>query len=230
VIRVDGLRVRLGGRTVLDGIDFGVARGEAVALVGPNGSGKSTVLRALLGLVPFEGTVRVGGHDAAREPIEVRSLVGYLPQRPGFGDATAREALRFAARLRRVELRRADELLEQMGLARHARERARTFSGGMQQRLSLAMALLADPHVLLLDEPTASLDRTARRDFMDLLSELRRRERTLVLASHRDEEIARLTDGVLWLEEGRVVERRRRTDRTEAPATVLPFVRRGSHR
>ncbi len=206
MISAKDLRLALQGRTILDGLTFEVSRGEAVALVGANGSGKTTVLRCLLGLVPFEGTAAIGGHDVVREPIAARALTGYLPQRPAFGDMTAEEALRFVAHLRRVPSGRVLPALQRVGLERHAAACARTFSGGMQQRLSLAAALLADPPVLLLDEPTASLDRAGQRAFLELAASLRDEGRTLLLASHRAEEIERLATGVIELHEGRPVD------------------------
>ncbi len=203
MIVAEDLQVVLQGRTVLDGVGFAVRRGEAVALVGANGSGKTTVLRCLLGLVPFSGRARIGGHDVVRDPIAARALTGYLPQRPAFGDLTAEEALRFVARLRRVPVEGVLPALRRVGLERYASSSARTFSGGMQQRLSLAAALLADSPVLLLDEPTASLDRAGQRSFLELAASLRDEGRTLLLASHRVEEIERLTSRVIELHEGR---------------------------
>jgi ABC-type multidrug transport system ATPase subunit len=196
------LRLTLQGRLVLDDVSFQVRRGEAVALVGPNGSGKTSVLRCLLGLVPFSGSATLGGHDVVREPVQARALVGYVPQRPAFGDLTAEEALRFVAQLRRIPYPRIAAALQRVGLAAHAGARARTLSGGMQQRLSLAIALLSDAPVLLMDEPTASLDRAGQREFLDLAAELRADGRTLLLASHRADEIDRLADRVIELEGG----------------------------
>ena len=204
MIHARDLRLVLDGRAVLDGVSFAVDRGESVALVGPNGSGKTTILRCLLGLVPFTGTATIGGHDVVRAPLAARTLVGYVPQKVAFGDACAGEAIGFVARLRGVERTRAVALLAEVGLAAHAGERVRTFSGGMQLRLALAVALVGDPPVLLLDEPSASLDEAGQRDFHLLVARLRRQGRTLLLASHRREEVESLTDRVLHVDGGRL--------------------------
>lgn len=206
MIRTTKLSVRLGGRSILDGITIDVKRGEAVALVGSNGSGKTTLLRALLGLVPFDGHAAIDGHDVRRDAVAARSLVGYLPQKPAFGDVSALEALLFVAKLRRIAADQVTHVLKEVGLEQHARGRTRTFSGGMLQRLSLAIVLLADAPVLLLDEPTDSLDREGQRTFVEIVKRLRSRDRTVLLASHRNEEVAQLTDRVLHLEGGRFVE------------------------
>lgn len=206
MIRARGLTVRIGDRAILEDISLEVAKGEAVGLVGANGSGKSTLLRCLVGLVPYEGELSVGGRDVAADPVGAKSLLGYLPQKPAFGDARADEALRWVARLRGVPVARVGEALLEVGLSAHARERAATFSGGMQQRLSLAMALLSGAPVMLLDEPTASLDLEGQRTFAEIAQALRRSGRTVLVSSHRPGEIARLTDRVVHLDAGRVVE------------------------
>jgi len=206
MIRARGLTVRIGDRAILEDISLEAAKGEAVGLVGANGSGKSTLLRCLVGLVPYEGELSVGGRDVAADPVGAKSLLGYLPQKPAFGDARADEALRWVARLRGVPVARVGEALLEVGLSAHARERAATFSGGMQQRLSLAMALLSGAPVMLLDEPTASLDLEGQRTFAEIAQALRRSGRTVLVSSHRPGEIARLTDRVVHLDAGRVVE------------------------
>jgi ABC-type multidrug transport system ATPase subunit len=231
VIAATDVCLVLDGRTILDHLCFRVAPGESIALVGPNGSGKTSVLRCMLGLVPFQGQILIGGHDALRQPVPSRTLLSYMPQKPAFGDATAAEVLSFTAQLRRLERGRVGEVLRTVGLEAQARQRVRTFSGGMQQRLSMAVALLAETPVLLLDEPTASLDREGQQVFFDLMTYLRRAGRTLVLASHRPEEVEALADRVLQLDGGRLVASSARAPRSSEEASrVIPFAPRAGHR
>src|SRR5262249_13717632 len=190
----------------------------------PNGSGKTSLLRCLLGFVPFTGSLTMEGHDVVHEPIVARTLVGYVPQQAAFGDVCARDVLAFVAKLRRIDPGRIRALLALVGLADHTLDRVRTFSGGMRQRLALAVALLPDPPVLLFDEPTANLDREGQERFRHLLAGLRRDGHTLVLASHRCEEVAGLTDRALHLDRGRLVVPEARARR------VIAFPSRGELR
>ncbi len=220
MITATDLCLTLDGRVVLDHVSFHIARGESVALVGPNGSGKTSILRCLLGLVPFAGQASIGGHDVVSAEIAARSLVSYVPQKAAFGDAPAREVLGFVARLRRIDRARIVATLREVGLEAHANERVRTFSGGMQQRLSLALALLADTPVLLLDEPSASLDHEGQEHFFEIVGRLRHSGRTLLLASHRPEEVDSLTNRVLHIDRGRLVSF---AAPAEKLARVIPF-------
>ncbi len=199
------LTLEIDGRRILDRVSLEVAGGESVALVGANGSGKTSVLRCLLGLVPFTGQASIAGHDVVADPIAARAAVGYVPQKVAFGDATAREVIALVARLRGLGRVHAGSVLREVDLAAHADERVRTFSGGMQQRLAIAVALLGAPPVLLLDEPSASLDEAGRRTFYAMVERLRAAGHTLLLASHRSEEVCSLTDRTIRLDEGRVV-------------------------
>ncbi len=205
MIAIRHLEVALGGRPILRGIDLALGDGGALALVGPNGAGKTTVLRAVTGLVRYRGDIRIGPHDARREPVAARRLLGYMPQVPAFCEETAAGALAFVAALRGTPSAEVPLRLRQVGLADHARRRIRTFSTGMKQRLSLAAALIGEPRILVLDEPTASLDLRGQAELIALLRELRGAGRTLLLSSHRAEEIRALADSIVVLDEGRVV-------------------------
>ncbi len=206
LIEVEDLTKTFGDQTALDRVSFRIRPGEAVALWGPNGAGKTTALRALLGVLPYRGTARVGGADSWRQGKRARSQVGFVPQEITFqSDLGVVETLELYARLRRVAGERIDELLALLGLEAEADKKVHELSGGLRQRLALGVALLADPPVLLLDEPTANLDARARTDFLDLLQGLKNRGKTLVFSSHRPEEVLALADRVLHLERGRLI-------------------------
>jgi ABC-type multidrug transport system ATPase subunit len=215
MIAMHAIHATLGGRPVLAGVDLFVPRGEAVALVGPNGAGKTTLLRCLVGLVRCRGRIAIDDIDVAADPIGARSRLGYMPQVPAFCEESARRSLTFIAKLRGVQVGQVDALLEQVGLADHAHRPVRTFSTGMRQRLLLAAALVGAPPLLVLDEPTASLDREAQAEIIALLQRLRDGGTTLLLCSHRAEEIRAIAHRVVELEQGRVV--------GDAPLEVPPL-------
>jgi ABC-type multidrug transport system ATPase subunit len=205
VIRIEDLTKRYGPTTVVDGFDLEVPRGESVALWGPNGAGKTTVVRSILGLITYEGTITVDGHDVRREGKAVRRLLGYVPQELAFyDDMTVVEILDFSASLRHLPFARVDEVIELVDLERHSGKKVRELSGGLKQRLGLATALLPDPPVLLLDEPTSNLDAAARESAVALLHELRTHDRALIVTSHHLEEVGMLVDRVVAMDEGRI--------------------------
>jgi len=221
MIRVDSLTLSFGRTRVLGGVSFEVARGEAVALWGPNGAGKTTVIRAALGLLPFRGTITIDGVDVRRRGKTARSLVGYVPQELSFyDDLRAGEAVRLFGRLRRTPKARGIEALERVGLSDQRRKRIGALSGGMKQRLALALALLADPPALILDEPTSNLDAQGRADMLDALVALRQSGKTILFTSHRSEEMDQLAHRVLTIEQGRIVGERRSGDSCAGAARV----------
>lgn len=175
-----------------------------MALWGPNGAGKTTTLRCVLGLVSFEGRITVDGLDVRRQGREVRRRIGYVPQHLPLYDMSVSQIVSFYCGLRKVPLARGYELLERVGLGGIGSRPAGTLSAGMRQRLAVALALVADPPVLVLDEPTANLDARARQDLLDLLVELRRQGHTILFASHRPGEVLELADQVIVMEEGKV--------------------------
>lgn len=206
-IEVRNLTKRFSRFMAVDDLSFNVAAGEAVALWGANGAGKTTAVRCLLNLFPFEGEILINNLDARRQSKEVRRLIGFVPQELSFhDDMSVAETLIFYARLRKLpDGYNFEPLLEQVRLTPHIRKRIGELSGGLKQRLALAVALLSDPPILILDEPTASLDIRAREDFLLLLRTLKRGGKTMVFSSHHLEEITALADRVLLLEGGRLV-------------------------
>jgi nitrous oxidase accessory protein len=204
-ISVQNVSKRYGTVTALDGVSFEAHPGEAIALWGENGAGKTTLLKAILGLIDFKGRILVEGHDVNRDGKGARRSIGYVPQEAVFYDLNVRATMEFYARLKKVDLTRSAGLLDKLGLTAHARKPVSALSGGLKQRLALAIALLADPPVLLLDEPTANLDAKARRDYLALLAALRQDLRkTILFASHRVEEVKALASRVLVLESGQI--------------------------
>ncbi len=189
-----------GKTTVLQDLSFELGAGRALALWGANGAGKTTLIQAMLGLVPFEGTIVIADQPVKSKGKQVRGRIGYVPQQVMFYDWSVQSTLQFYARLKRVSAARIETLVEQMGLTTHRAKAVSALSGGLKQRLALALALLSDPPVLLLDEPTANLDTQARADYVKLVGDLKQQDKTIVFASHRLEEVEALADEILWLD------------------------------
>ncbi len=201
-----GLRKRYGKRTAVDGVSFSVGRGEVVGLLGPNGAGKTSVIKMLLGLVrPDDGEVLLLGR-AGTDP-RARERVGYLPELFRYQPwLTAAEVLDLHVRLARVPVPVAErrETLALVGLAERAGDRVGGFSKGMQQRLGLAVALVARPELVVLDEPTSALDPIGRVDVRDIVLSLKARGVAVLLNSHLIGEVERVCDRVVILDRGRV--------------------------
>jgi Cu-processing system ATP-binding protein len=197
---------RFGPVVAVRSLGLDVGAGETLALIGPNGSGKTTTLKALVGLVrPTSGSITIGGVDALADGPAARARLGYLPQRLTFPEgSTARDTLRFFARLNRLDAATVEPLLERVGLAEAADRAVDGFSGGMRQRLGLAVALLGDPAALVLDEPTAALDPTGALMVRDLLEGIKRAGTTILLSSHDLGEVAALADRIAVFLEGRI--------------------------
>jgi ABC-2 type transport system ATP-binding protein len=193
------------------GLSFNVAPGEFFGLLGPNGAGKSTTLGCITTLVrPTSGRILVGGVDVVAHPIEARRRIAVVPQTRNLDrDLSVREILTYHGRyfgLPAVEREaRADRLLVEMQVAEKAHARPATLSGGMQQRVMIARALMHDPQVLLLDEPTTGLDPQARRQLWETLHGLHRRGLTIILTTHYMEEADRLCQRLAIVDHGRIL-------------------------
>ncbi len=210
MIRVDEVTKRYGEHLAVDRVSFAVEPGEVVGFLGPNGAGKSTILRMLAtSLAPTSGRVTVAGFDVTKEPLEARSRCGYLPEHnPLFDSMRVTEWLDFAAAVHGIEgaqrKSRREFVIDRCGLAEVLTRPIRTCSKGFRQRIGLAAAILHDPPVLLLDEPTHGLDPLQVVAFRDLVRELRP-GRAILLSSHVLAEVAESSDRLLAIQRGRIV-------------------------
>jgi ABC-type multidrug transport system ATPase subunit len=208
MIHLERFEKRYGKLQAVWPLDLEIPRGESFALLGPNGGGKTTVLRAIVGLhAPSAGRVLVGGVDVARSPDRAKAQLAFVPQRVSLpGMLTAREVLTLFARLKKVPLERVGRLLDEFGLVDSAERRTVEFSGGMVQRLGLAVAFLRETDLLVLDEPTVNLDPAGILKLNELLRERKRQGTTIVFSSHLLRNAMELADRVGILVAGRMVE------------------------
>jgi ABC-2 type transport system ATP-binding protein len=231
-VRIEGARVTLGGHEALAGVDLSVDEGTTVAVLGPSGSGKSTLIRSIVGVqVVAGGEVTVLGLTAGSPGL--RDRLGYVTQAPSvYGDLTVRENLTYFARVLGVSRERVDAMIGRVGLDEVATRLVGRLSGGQRARVSLATALLNDPDVLVLDEPTVGLDPVLRRDLWDFFHELAAGGTTLLVSSHVMDEAARC-DRLLLLRDGAILadltpgELLDRTGAADLDAAFLRLVERG---
>ena len=191
-----------GNFTAVNKVDIHINAGEMIALAGHNGAGKSTLMKMLLGLLtPTSGSISINGHSATS--LAARQLIGYLPETVAlYPNMTGFETLDFFADLKHVSRERNRELLTRVGIIEAAKKRVGTYSKGMRQRLALAQALLGQPRILLLDEPTTGLDPASRADFYRILDELRAQGTAILLSSHALAELADQADRIVIMKSG----------------------------
>jgi ABC-2 type transport system ATP-binding protein len=210
MLTLTNLRKRFGDLTAVDGLSLDVRRGEVFGLLGPNGAGKSTTVHMAVGLLtPDEGTVDIGGQGSPADP-RVRRLVGVAPQSLAlYDELTGEENLAFFARVYGLDAAatraRTSWALEFAGLADRRRDRVATYSGGMKRRLNLAAALVHEPALLLLDEPTVGVDPQSRNAIFERIAALRAAGCTIVYTTHYMEEATRLCDRVGIIDRGRLL-------------------------
>ncbi len=210
MIEVDNLVKKYGDLFALHGVSFRVEAGEVVGFLGPNGAGKTTTMRVITGFMPpTSGTVRVSGHDVLDDAIEARRQIGYLPETPPlYNDLTVIAYLGFVAKIKgvasSVRRERIDHALESCGLATVRQRVIGTLSKGFRQRVGIAQALVHDPKVLILDEPTVGLDPHQIIEIRNLIASLAG-QRTIVLSTHILPEVAQLCRRVIIVNAGRIV-------------------------
>ena len=209
-IQTSNISRKFGDFIAVDGIDLSINRGELFALLGPNGAGKTTTIKMLCCLLrPTSGTATIMGHDTQKDPIAVKQIIDLSPQETAIAEhLNAWENLSLMGRIhgfgKEEVKKRSEELLEMMGLTNRAKEQVRKYSGGMKRRLSIAMALVSDPQVLFLDEPTLGLDPQSRRGTWEHIAELKG-EKTIVLTTHYLEEADNLADRIAIIDKGKII-------------------------
>ncbi len=210
-IVIDNLTKRFEDVTAVDGLSLEVENGELYGLLGPNGAGKTTVINVLCGLLePTSGSVSVGGYDVQKEPVKVKELIGVCPQDAAvYPYLTGRENVELFGNLHAMPKdklkRNTEELLGKMGLLEDAKRRVGKYSGGMKRRINLIMALVHDPKIAFLDEPTVAMDPQSRHAVWDFIRELKKENKTVILTTHYMEEAEELCDRVGIIDHGKLI-------------------------
>lgn len=210
-IVIDNLTKRFEDVTAVDGLSLEVEKGELFGLLGPNGAGKTTTINVLCGLLePTSGSVSVGGYDVRKKTGKVKELIGVCPQDTAvFSHLTGRENVELFGNLHAMQKEKlkknADDLLRKMGLLEDAKRRVGKYSGGMRRRINLIMALVHDPEIAFLDEPTVGMDPQSRRAVWGFIKELKKRNKTVILTTHYMEEAEELCDRVGIIDYGKLI-------------------------
>lgn len=211
VIVIESLVKKFEDITALDGLSLQVEKGELFGLLGPNGAGKTTTINILCGLIkPTNGSATVGGYDVLKEPAKVKELIGVCPQETAiYPYLTGAENVELFGNLHAMNKEtlktRRDMLLEKMGLTQDAKRKAEKYSGGMKRRLSLILALIHDPQIAFLDEPTVGMDPQSRHAVWDFIKELKKEDKTIILTTHYMEEAEELCDRVGIIDHGKLI-------------------------
>ena len=211
-IKITNLTKRFDDITAIDDLSFEIGWGELFGILGPNGAGKSTTVNVLNTLLePTSGSATVDSHDVVFDPEGVREVIGVCPQEPAFyPHLTGKENIILMGDMhlvpKEVLKERFRTLVEKIGMEDHIDRRAKKYSGGMIRRISMLMALINDPKIALLDEPTVAMDPKSRRAVWDFIRELKERGKTVILTTHYMEEAQELCDRVAIIDEGRLIE------------------------
>jgi len=209
MVKIDSLSKSFGHIKALDNLNLEIKKGELLGIIGPNGAGKTTAIRIICCILqPNSGEVTVGGYSIHHDQIRIKSMIGYLPEEPNLYERfKARELLRYFGELYGVPKNqidvRIDELLELVGMTHRAEDRINTFSKGLRQRIGIARALIHDPEVIILDEPTMGLDPATSRSIRNFIKELKG-DKTVILCTHYMDEADLLCDRVAILNQGKI--------------------------
>lgn len=208
MIKISKLSKSFGKTQILRSISLEVKKGEVLGFLGPNGAGKTTTLKTIVGLVkPTSGKIKIDNIDST--DIKSHSSVGYMPEDPYFYEyLNAEEFLRFIADLQQIPKAEfdSDKLLKTVGILKVKKQRIREYSKGMRQRLGIAQALVGDPNILLLDEPLDGLDPIGRQEVKEILLDLKKRRKTILISSHILADIEELCDRVVIIDQGKIID------------------------
>jgi ABC-2 type transport system ATP-binding protein len=202
ILEVQNLVKKYGDFTAVKGISFDIKEGEIFSLLGPNGAGKTTTISMLSTLyAPTSGDATIAGHSVTKSPMAVRNAIGVVPQDIAlYEDLTAKENLIFWGQMYGLSGKsltaRVDEVLEQIGLVDKAKDRVKTYSGGMKRRVNIGVGLLHKPKLLFMDEPTVGIDPQSRRAILDTVKDLNKQGMTVLYTTHYMEEAEELSDRV----------------------------------
>jgi len=211
ILQVQNLVKKYGDFTAVKGISFDIKEGEIFSLLGPNGAGKTTTISMLSTLyTPTSGDAIIGGHSVTKDPMAVRQVIGVVPQDIAlYEDLTAQENLVFWGQMYGLSGKplaaRVDEVLDQIGLTDKAKNRVKTYSGGMKRRVNISVGLLHKPRLLFMDEPTVGIDPQSRRAILDTVKDLNRQGMTLLYTTHYMEEAQELSDRVGIIDHGELI-------------------------
>jgi ABC-2 type transport system ATP-binding protein len=211
ILEVENLVKQYGDFTAVKGITFDIKQGEIFSLLGPNGAGKTTTISMLSTLyAPTSGSATIGGHSVTKDPMGVRNVIGVVPQDLAlYEDLTARENLVFWGQMYNLSgttlNHRVDEVLEQIGLTDKAKNRVKTYSGGMKRRVNIGVGLLHKPQLLFMDEPTVGIDPQSRRAILDTVKDLNKQGMTVLYTTHYMEEAEELSNRVGIIDHGEMI-------------------------
>lgn len=205
-ITIDKLSKTYGSQKALDAVSFSIKNGEVVGLLGPNGAGKSTLMKSVTGaIIPDSGEIMVNEFSVLKQPIQTKKLIGFLPENnPLYYEMYVREYLKFVADIRNEKAQRIEEVIQKVGLTPESNKKIGQLSKGYKQRVGLAQAILSNPEILILDEPTNGLDPNQILEIRDVIREIGK-QKTVILSTHIMQEVEALCSRVILLHKGKIV-------------------------